>query len=100
MNLFMATEKGLVKKTELKEFKNVRRHGLIAISLMEGDHLAKVRLTKGDQRIILATKLGMAICFNENDVRPMGRNTRASAAFPWPKGQRHRRDVLERTARS
>lgn len=43
---------------------------------MEGDHLAKVRLTSGDQTIILATKLGMAICFNENDVRPMGRNTR------------------------
>ena len=76
MNLFMVTEKGLVKKTPLHEFKNVRRNGLIAISLMEGDHLAKVRLTNGDQTIILATKLGMAICFNENDVRPMGRNTR------------------------
>ena len=58
MNLFMVTEKGLVKKTPLHEFKNVRRNGLIAISLMEGDHLAKVRLTNGDQTIILATKLG------------------------------------------
>lgn len=86
MNLFMATEKGLVKKTELKEFKNVRRHGLIAISLMEGDHLAKVRLTKGDQRIILATKLGMAICFNENDVRPMGRNTRGVRGISLAEG--------------
>lgn len=76
MHLFMATEQGLVKKTPLIEFKNVRRNGLIAISLVEGDHLAKVRLTKGDQRIILATKQGMAICFNENDVRPTGRNTR------------------------
>lgn len=47
MNLFMVTEKGLVKKTVLHEFKNVRRNGLIAISLMEGDHLAKVRLTNG-----------------------------------------------------
>lgn len=76
VHLFMATEQGLVKKTPLIEFKNVRRNGLIAISLVEGDHLAKVRLTKGDQRIILATKQGMAICFNENDVRPTGRNTR------------------------
>ena len=76
MNLFMATEQGRVKKTELQEFKNVRRNGLIAISLVEGDHLAKVRLTTGGQNIILATKLGMAICFNEDDVRPMGRNTR------------------------
>ena len=75
-NLFMATERGLVKKTSLQEFSNVRRNGLIAISLMEGDHLAKVRMTKGDQNIILATKQGMAICFKETDVRPMGRNTR------------------------
>ena len=43
---------------------------------MDGDHLAKVRMTKGDQNIILATKQGMAICFKETDVRPMGRNTR------------------------
>ena len=75
-NLFMATERGLVKKTSLQEFSNVRRNGLIAISLMDGDHLAKVRMTKGDQNIILATKQGMAICFKETDVRPMGRNTR------------------------
>ncbi len=86
MNLFMATEKGLVKKTELSEFKNVRRHGLIAISLMEGDRLAKVRLTKGDQRIILATKQGMAICFSENDVRPMGRNTRGVRGISLAEG--------------
>ncbi|MGE1062088.1 DNA gyrase subunit A [Megasphaera paucivorans] len=76
MNLFMVTEKGLVKRTVLHEFRNVRRNGLIAISLMDGDKLAKVLLTKGDQNIILATKLGMAICFKEEDVRLMGRNTR------------------------
>ncbi len=86
MNLFMVTEKGLVKKTLLQEFKNVRRNGLIAISLMEGDHLAKVRLTNGDQTIILATKLGMAICFNENDVRPMGRNTRGVRGITLAEG--------------
>lgn len=88
MNLFMATENGLVKKTELVEFKNVRRNGLIAISLIEGDHLAKVRLTNGKQRIILATKLGMAICFNESDVRPMGRNTRGVRGISLAPGDR------------
>ena len=86
MNLFMATEKGLVKKTELKEFKNVRRHGLIAISLMEGDHLAKVRLTKGDQRIILATKLGMAIALMKTTSSPMGRNTRGVRGISLAEG--------------
>lgn len=86
MNLFMATERGLVKKTELGEFKNVRRNGLIAISLVEGDHLAKVRLTAGDQNIILATKLGMAICFKESDVRPMGRNTRGVRGIALAEG--------------
>lgn len=88
MNLFMATENGLVKKTELAEFKNVRRNGLIAISLIEGDHLAKVRLTNGKQRIILATKMGMAICFNESDVRPMGRNTRGVRGISLAPGDR------------
>lgn len=88
MNLFMATENGLVKKTELAKFKNVRRNGLIAISLIEGDHLAKVRLTNGKQRIILATKLGMAICFNESDVRPMGRNTRGVRGISLAPGDR------------
>lgn len=88
MNLFMATENGLVKKTELAEFKNVRRNGLIAISLIEGDHLAKVRLTNGKQRIILATKQGMAICFNESDVRPMGRNTRGVRGISLAPGDR------------
>lgn len=88
MNLFMATENGLVKKTELAEFKNVRRNGLIAISLIEGDHLAKVRLTNGKQRIILATKLGMAICFNESDVRSMGRNTRGVRGISLAPGDR------------
>ena len=76
MNLLMVTERGRIKKTALEEFKNVRRNGLIAISLNEDDHLAEVRLTTGDQNVIIATKLGMAICFNEKDCRPMGRNAR------------------------
>ncbi len=76
MLLLMVTEHGYIKKTVLEEFKNVRRNGLIAISLNEGDHLAEVRMTSGDQNVIIATKLGMAICFNETDCRPMGRSAR------------------------
>ncbi len=75
-NLFMVTKGGRVKKTALSEYRNVRKSGLIAISLDEGDQLAEVRLTNGKENIIIGTKMGMAICFNEEDVRPMGRATR------------------------
>ncbi len=71
--LFMATKEGLVKKTPLSEFKNLRKNGLIAINLREGDELIKVKVTRGDADIIIATKEGNAIRFNEKDVRPMGR---------------------------
>ena len=71
--LFMATREGLVKKTPLSEFKNLRKNGLIAINLREGDELIKVKVTRGDADIIIATKEGNAIRFNEKDVRPMGR---------------------------
>ncbi|MBE6055022.1 MAG: DNA gyrase subunit A, partial [Clostridium sartagoforme] len=71
--LFMATKQGLVKKTPLSEFKNLRKNGLIAINLRDGDELLKVKVTRGDAAIILATRNGNAIRFNETDVRPMGR---------------------------
>jgi DNA gyrase subunit A len=71
--LFMATKQGLVKKTPLSEFKNLRKNGLIAINLREGDELLKVKVTRGDADIILVTQDGNAIRFNEKDVRPMGR---------------------------
>lgn len=71
--LFMATKHGIVKKTKLSEFKNLRKNGLIAISLREGDELLKVKITKGDANIILVTQNGNAIRFNEKDVRHMGR---------------------------
>jgi len=71
--LFMATKHGIVKKTKLSEFKNLRKNGLIAISLREGDELLKVKITKGDANIILVTQNGNAIRFNERDVRHMGR---------------------------
>ena len=71
--LIMTTKKGVTKKTKLKEFENVRRNGLIAINLKPGDLLCEVeRINKGDD-ILLATRKGMSIRFNESDVRAMGR---------------------------
>ena len=71
--LFMGTKKGIVKKTPLKEFKNLRRNGLIAINLRDGDELLKVKITHGDANIIMVTQNGYALKFNETDVRSMGR---------------------------
>ena len=71
--LFMATKQGLVKKTHLSEFKNLRKNGLIAINLRDGDELLKVKVTRGDAKIIIVTQDGNAIRFDEGDVRPMGR---------------------------
>ncbi len=71
--LFMATQKGIVKKTELMEFDTARKTGLIAISLDEDDDLIGVKLTSGDQHVILGTRDGLAISFPETDVRSMGR---------------------------
>ena len=71
--LFMGTKKGLVKKTPLEEFKNLRKNGLIAINLREEDELLKVKITRGDADIIMITQNGYAIKFNEKSVRPMGR---------------------------
>jgi DNA gyrase subunit A len=71
--LFMGTKQGLVKKTPLSEFKNLRKNGLIAINLKEGDELLKVKVTRGDANIIIVTQNGNAIRFSEKDVRPMGR---------------------------
>ncbi|MDP3734526.1 MAG: DNA gyrase subunit A [Nanoarchaeota archaeon] len=71
--LFMATQKGVVKKTELEEFSHLRKGGIRAIVLDEGDMLVGVSYTNGDQEIILATKEGSANRFKEQDVRSMGR---------------------------
>ncbi|MDO4535364.1 MAG: DNA gyrase subunit A [Clostridium perfringens] len=71
--LFMCTKQGIVKKTRLKEFKNLRRNGLIALSLKEGDELLKVKVTYGDADIMIITEKGYSIRFNETDVRAMGR---------------------------
>ena len=74
--LFMATKKGIVKKTSLEEFQNLRKGGLIAVNLDEDDELIGVKFTNGHHDVILGTKWGMAIVFNEDDVRPMGRPAR------------------------
>ncbi|MFD1954671.1 DNA gyrase subunit A [Paenibacillus thailandensis] len=71
--LFFATRQGIVKKTSLEEFSNIRKVGLIAISLREDDDLIGVKLTDGTKEIIMGTAQGMSIRFPEQDVRTMGR---------------------------
>lgn len=71
--LFFATRQGLVKRTETTEFQNIRQNGLRAINLNEDDELIKVTLTDGEQNIILGTRYGYSVSFNENEVRSMGR---------------------------
>jgi DNA gyrase subunit A len=73
--LFMATKKGIVKKTSLKEYANVRKTGLAAITLRDDDELIEVKLTDKEKDIILSTKYGKCIRFDENDVRPTGRTS-------------------------
>ena len=72
--LVMATRYGTVKRIPFISLKTNRKGGIRAITLEEGDHLINVIRTNGDDNIVLATAKGMAICFNENDVRPMGRD--------------------------
>lgn len=73
--LFMATKKGVVKKTKLAEFEHIRKGGLIAIKLATGDELSWVKLTNGTDDMIMVARNGLSIRFSEKDVRPMGRPT-------------------------
>jgi DNA gyrase subunit A len=75
-NLFMCTVRGVVKKTAFEQYQNVRSSGLITINLDEGDELKWIRMTSGDNEIVISTSLGQAIRFHEKDVRPMGRASR------------------------
>ena len=84
--LFMATRQGMVKKTLLAEYASMRSNGIIGISLREGDELISVRLTNGQQEIVLGTRLGMAIRFDEKDVRPMGRDTQGVKGIELDQG--------------
>ena len=74
--IVMVTRKGIIKKTDLAAYSNPRAGGIIAISIDDDDELVDVQLTNGDQDIFLATRLGMAIRFKEDDVRDMGRTAR------------------------
>ena len=73
--IVLATKNGLIKKTSLKEFANIRKVGKIAISIVEGDELISVQLTNGKDEIIIASHEGKCIRFSEDDVRAMGRDT-------------------------
>ena len=79
--LIMVTRQGIIKRIELNAYNTARKGGLIALDLNEGDELAWVKMTNGDNDVIIATRLGMAIRFNENDVRPMGRQARGVKAL-------------------
>jgi len=72
--LFMVTRNGTVKRLPVSALKNIRASGIRALTLDEGDELVAVRETDGSKKILIATHDGMAVCFDENDVRPMGRD--------------------------
>ena len=74
MYLLLATKNGIVKKTKISEFKNINKSGLIAVGLRDEDELISVKLTDGNQEILLATRNGMSIRFSEKDIRFMGRS--------------------------
>jgi DNA gyrase subunit A len=101
--LVMVTRRGVIKKTPLREFANIRRSGLNAVGLDENDELLAVDLSDGSDDIILGTKDGMAVHFSEKDVRPMGRNARGVRAIRLDPGdsvvamdveEANRREVL------
>ena len=107
--LVMVTRRGVIKKTSLADFGNIRKSGLNAIDLDESDELLAVDLSDGSRDIILATRDGMAVHFSEKDVRPMGRNARGVRAITLGPGdsvvamdveEPDRREVLIVTSRA
>ncbi len=82
----MVTRKGIIKRSLLDVFKNIRKNGIIAVSLREDDELAWVRLTTGNDQLLVATKLGMCIRFNESDARPLGRTASGVKAITLKEG--------------
>ena len=75
LHIVFATQSGIVKKLNLSEYANVRRGGIIAIQIEEGDRLIDAKLTNGNNEIVLITKDGMSLRFHEEQVRDQGRNT-------------------------
>ena len=86
MYLCMATRKGLIKRSSLDIYRNTRRNGIIAVTLRDDDELAWVKLTSGNDNLLVATKKGMCICFNENDARPLGRTASGVKAITLNEG--------------
>lgn len=84
--LVMVTKGGIVKRTEFNAYTNVRKSGLIAINLDEGDELAWVKITDGNSHVIVATRNGMSICFKEDDARAIGRTARGVRAIALDEG--------------
>lgn len=84
--LVMVTRHGIIKRTGLDVYKNLRKSGVIAINLDEGDELAWVKLTKGESDVVVATRNGMSIRFNETDAREMGRTARGVKAITLREG--------------
>jgi DNA gyrase subunit A len=84
--LVMATKEGLIKKTDLTEYSSIRKNGLTAINLREGDELIGVRMTNGESEILIVTENGYSMRFNETDVRPMGRTTTGVKAITLREG--------------
>ncbi len=84
--LSMLTRNGIIKRTELDAYKNVRRNGVIAINLDDDDELVWVKLTEGGENLIIATKKGMAIAFREDDARVIGRTARGVRALKLKEG--------------
>lgn len=84
--IVFVTRKGIIKRTELNAYNTTRKGGVIALTIDDGDELAWVRLTNGNNDLIVGTKEGIAIRFNENDVRPMGRSARGVKAITLEDG--------------
>jgi DNA gyrase subunit A len=87
-NLIMCTVRGVVKKTPFEQYQNVRTSGLIAINLDQGDELKWIRMTTGDNEVVISTSLGQAIRFHESGARPMGRVARGVRGIRLRPGDR------------
>jgi DNA gyrase subunit A len=87
-NLIMCTVRGVVKKTPFEQYQNVRSSGLIAINLDEGDELKWIRMTNGDNEVLISTSQGQAIRFHEKDARPLGRVSRGVRGIRLRSGDR------------
>jgi DNA gyrase subunit A len=84
--LVMVTKNGIIKRTELQKYRNIRKNGLIALTMDEDDRLAWTRITSGTDELIVATHAGMAIRFSEEDARPLGRTARGVKSITLAEG--------------